>query len=457
MPYHNGNRKTWIVTLPTRDGGRKRVSTGTTHRPTANRFEKMISDLGPNGTRAWDLLDRVAAGNLKLGAVFDAWNAGTLDALRAKLNDVDIEPFVALFLKRHSDRVSLNTVENYEQKLRLLIPKGKPFLRSSFTASTLDSFITNYDGRIPVKRKPGSPPAKRKDISSPTKRKVHAALSQFAKYLVRHAGLEHNPLRDIDPPPSNPPRIRYLEIVELLKLVETQREPFRTFAALLAGTGIDASTALPLKRRDLNEEVFEFRAPGTKSHTRDRVVGVAEWARRFVTDHVQALKPDDLLFPGVTVEQARKSHQAACMLCGIDEYTQKDHRHTYAVRAIRAGTPAEIVARQLGHRNTAMVTEVYARFAPNQEERAKWEKLAAANDAKAIEGAKKSADSNAVATIVATKPVLSLIRGDAKRPAVNAKRRANPKAHTALEDEELTGAERFELSTVALTVRCSAN
>jgi hypothetical protein len=251
--------------------------------------------------------------------------------------------------------------------------------------------------------------------------------------------------------------MRYLEIVELLKLVNAQDEPFRTFAALLAGTGIDVSTALPLKRRDLNEEVFEFRAPGTKSHSRDRVVDVAEWARQFVMDHVRALKPDDLLFPGLTVEQAHRSHKAACKLCGIEDYTQKDHRHTYAVRSLKAGTPVEIVARQLGHKTSAMVIQVYGRFVSDRAERAKWEKLAAANDVNAIEAAKKGADSNAVATVLATKPVLSLIRGDAKRPVGNAKRRANPKAHTALANKELAGAGGLEPPTVALTVRCSAN
>ena len=429
MPYRNGKRKTWIVTLPTRDGGRKRVSTGTTHRPTATRFERMIRDLGPSGGRDWDLLDQVADGRLAVGVLYDHWNSNTLSALRASLADVDIEPFVASFLERHRDRVSLGTVENYEQKLRLLIPKGKPFLRSAFTVSRLDAFITKYHG------------------SSPTKRKVHAALSQFAQHLVRRAVLPHNPLRDIDAPPSNPPRTRYLEIVELLALVNAQREPFRTLAAILAGTGADVSTALALTRSDLDETHHEFRAAGTKTYNRDRVVSVADWAWPYVEQHIGQLKPGAPLFSAISIDTARDSHDDACELLKIEDYTQRDHRHTYAVRAIRAGTPAEIVARQLGHKNTAMVTQVYGRFAPNREERAKWERIAAANDAKAIETAKKSEDSTQVATVLATKPVLTLIRG-------NAQRRANPKAHTALGG---TGAGGLEPPTVALTVRCSAN
>ena len=59
-----------------------------------------------------------------------------------------------------------------------------------------------------------------------------------------------------------------------------------------------------------------------------------------------------------------------------------DSRHFYAIRAIRAGTPYELVARQLGHADVAMVAKVYERFAPRSDERDRWEKIAAAQDEK---------------------------------------------------------------------------
>ena len=49
-------------------------------------------------------------------------------------------------------------------------------------------------------------------------------------------------------------------------------------------------------------------------------------------------------------------------------------------RAIRAGTSYELVARQLGHADAAMVAKVYGRFAPRSDERDRWEKIAAAQD-----------------------------------------------------------------------------
>ena len=49
--------------------------------------------------------------------------------------------------------------------------------------------------------------------------------------------------------------------------------------------------------------------------------------------------------------------------------------------APRAGAPFELIARQLGHRDVAMVAKVYGRFKPDTEERDRWERIAATRDA----------------------------------------------------------------------------
>ena len=66
----------------------------------------------------------------------------------------------------------------------------------------------------------------------------------------------------------------------------------------------------------------------------------------------------------------------------IVDYQLRDSRHTYAVRAIRSGASYEVVARQLGHADTAMVARVYGRFKPDEREKREWHRIAAANDAK---------------------------------------------------------------------------
>src|ERR687889_224554 len=71
---------------------------------------------------------------------------------------------------------------------------------------------------------------------------------------------------------------------------------------------------------------------------------------------------------------------------GLLGYRLHDARHHWAVRMARAGAPFELIARQLGHRDVAMVAKVYGRFKPDTEERDRWERVAAARDQEKWEG-----------------------------------------------------------------------
>lgn len=56
----------------------------------------------------------------------------------------------------------------------------------------------------------------------------------------------------------------------------------------------------------------------------------------------------------------------ACALkdVSITDYSTRDHRHTYAVQALRDGYSYAVVARQLGHGTTALAHKVYGRHVP---------------------------------------------------------------------------------------------
>jgi len=116
-----------------------------------------------------------------------------------------------------------------------------------------------------------------------------------------------------------------------------------------------------LRRRDIDFERREIRAAGTKTHARDRIVRVAEWALPYVQDHSRGLRPNDRLFPGNDCWSTSDAQREACARLGMGDYQIKDQRHSYAVRAARAGTPAELISRQLGHANAVLVLKVYGR------------------------------------------------------------------------------------------------
>jgi integrase len=169
-------------------------------------------------------------------------------------------------------------------------------------------------------------------------------------------------------------------------------------SALLGGTGIEVSVAIGLKGRDIDRARKEVRAAGTKTHSRDRIVRVAEWAWPYLEERLASLRPNDLLFPGLDRWAASDAHRAACRLAEIENYQLRDQRHSYAVRAARAGTPAELIARQIGHADAVLVLKVYGRFMPSQQDRDKWEMIADVQDKEA------AATATEACTILGTVP-----------------------------------------------------
>ena len=73
-------------------------------------------------------------------------------------------------------------------------------------------------------------------------------------------------------------------------------------------------------------------------------------------------------------------HRARLVALGIPHHRVHDFRHFYAIRAVRAGTPYELVAHQLGHADVQIVATRYGRYAPRSDERDRWEKIAAQLD-----------------------------------------------------------------------------
>ena len=380
MPFKKGG--TWVVRVPMRHGEAVKKGTGTADRRTAVQMERMCAEL--QARREWELLDAVTGGDrrtlgrraevaLTLGALFDAWRANDLEALKARLADMDVEPLVpewqdALRAKLGRDS---ETVAHYLTHVRSLIPEGERFPSSELTYRRIVAWLASLK------------------VSDPTRRKYRAALMSFAEHLVRTGVLAANPVREVKPPKAGSPRQRHLELHDVLRLVEAQPEPFRTLSALIHGTGMEISAALRTKRLDVDKLAKTVRAHGTKTHARDRTAYISEWAWSYVERHIATLTPGAYLFPGVSRWRASDVHRAACKELGegFEDYRLHDARHTYAVRAIKAGAPFEHVAEQLGHADTTMVVKVYGRYKPSAEERRAWAQIAAAQDSERARGA----------------------------------------------------------------------
>jgi integrase len=294
--YNRKGQSTKTINVPTRDGKWRMRTTSTRDPVTAKRMQRMVDDLGPRGARAQDLLDRVLEGTLSLAELYDRWIAcdHDIERLREQLADVDLEPLIKDWIKAISGSVGDDTLKHYVHHVRNFIPEGKPFPRSNFVSDRIQHHIDELDA------------------SSATKRKVGAAISSFAGLLRRRRILTGKVMRDVELPPAGKPRIHYLETPEAKALADAQPHPYSAFSALLAGSGIEVTVALGLRRRDVDLKHREIRAAGTKTHSRDRIVRVAEWAWEYVEPLLPGLLPDARLFTGIPDRwYARDVHVAA--------------------------------------------------------------------------------------------------------------------------------------------------
>lgn len=384
--FRRKGRRVHALKLPTERGEWLSRTTGTRDAGTAKKMQRMLDDLGPMGERAWDVLSRLEHRTMTVGELLDLWGKVGQDliALRKRLDDIDLEPMVEAWhtvMAGPSRGVAEDTADHYLAAVRSLLPAGERFERSRLTPMALRDWIAGMTGVTPA-----------------TVRKRGQGMRTFTEYLVGKHVLTEDPMRDVKLPPQGRPRVLYLETVDAKRLADAQPAPYSAFAALLAGSGIEVSVALELRKRDVDEAHREIRAAGTKTHARDRVVRVADWAWEYVKPLLKGRHADAKLFDTIPHRWSPRDVHAEAIEALVAKghtvyagYTMRDHRHTYAVRAIRAGTPAELVARQLGHVNAVLVHQVYGRFSPNQDERDKWEKIAAAQDVAAAKSSRKSA------------------------------------------------------------------
>lgn len=412
-PFRQKGRKIYSIKVPQPSGEWRTVSTGTRDRLSAKAMQDAVRALGPEGKRAFDLL----AGALTkrgLAAFWQSWRAvpsrtsattgktlepsvdERIEYLRTERAATNIVPLIDDWFKvltGPSRGISDDTAKHYRSAVRELVlwfvgdesierwkqlPKTTVVLASELVETKLRTYIEELD-----------------DVAPPTVRKKGQGIRDFTAWLVGRGKLSIDPMRNVELPPQGKPLAHYVETHEAKLLADAQPGQYRPYSALLAGTGIEVSVALALRRRHVETKTKEIRAAGTKNWNRDRIVRAADWCWPYVLELIEGKHPDALLFDEIPDRwYAQDAHNEAIdaliakgyQRFGVDEfgrekrYTMRDQRHTWAVRAARSGWPIEGVARQLGHINGVLALTTYGRFQPTNEERDRWEAMATARD-----------------------------------------------------------------------------
>jgi integrase len=327
-----------LVRLYDRHGHAHRRSLGASERP------ELMPALegwaaGLRAQKRWDLLDALIARRITVLEAFLAEMNGTLPQVLAALTaamsaaaETDLDPLVDALVED----------AKYRTQIRRLIPAGARFPVSRFTTPVIAGFLrTLTNARYPN----GDVRA-----SAQTRDRYRAALSHFAQRLVEEGHLTTNPVRDIAGAKKPLRRIRFLEPDQVRRLVDALPAPYRALEALLAGTGMEISAALRVRRRDVDPATRIVFAQGEKNEYRTRYVAVSEpWAWAIVEAHMKALAPNALLFPGITATQALLAHRRASEAQQLPRTTLHQHRHSFAVMHLQRGTDPQWIKNQLGH------------------------------------------------------------------------------------------------------------
>jgi len=386
MAYTRDGRPTFYFQARTAHG-RKLMSLGTPDRALAKKIEAMWEALTYEH-RAWDCVEPVLQRQMKIAALFDLWrdSGRNVDELRRRLHDVDLEPLVADFLAVHKAKVKPDSLEHIEFHLRHLLPEGQSFARSRATVEFLTATLYAYPG------KPG------------TIRKVHSDWSVFFAYLTDVRSLyERNPMEKVARPPASKPIVRFYELDVVERIVAAQpTAERRALFALLYGTACEITVALGLTRADIFEKRKEVRTAGTKTHTRDRVSRVADWAWPIFWAHSKALLPAAKLFPNVPSRYTASDWHTETVglapkgLGLTQQYPMYNARHHWAVRQLRAGAPIKLVQEGLGHASPNLTLSTYGQFRPSGADRDRWEEAATEYEKDRREGDPDDSESSPV-------------------------------------------------------------
>lgn len=298
------------------------------------------------------LLDQIASGKVPVGPVYTAHLDNRLPAfiteLRDGITDVDLEPFVAKWLNEMERQKNPNarTRATYVRQVRSFIPESRSFRRSTFTKQAIREWLGSLT------------------ISQPNR--YRAALSSFANFLVFMDVLPVNIVQQVPQQSESAPRSLHLTQEEARRLVDALPAPHKALHALMLATGMEVSAALKLRRQDVG--VRQAYAAGTKQASRARMVGVYhrwEWAWEIFVLGAPTLGAAEPVFPGVTYDATHRSLKRALAIAGLPaEYSTHDHRHTWAVQAIRDRIPLPMIASNLGHRDSTMLLKVYGKYIP---------------------------------------------------------------------------------------------
>ncbi len=330
--------------------GRKQRTTGTSDPALAKKISRMVRVL--KDENEWELLAAVHANKITLHELFTERAAKRLDELKTRLRSVTLSDHIDCWLEWViANGGQQQTATTYRAQVETFIKPG--FKQEDFTKAKISAWLTSLP-----------------DVTTGTRRKYLAALKSFIRYLNERSIIENDPTFGVRSPKKNPARDRWETEENDQAIVAASSLEYRALFAYIKATGAELSPALATLRGDLDLKRALAHIRGTKNEHRNRQEAIIEaWALPILRDFCGSTVGNVPLWPNLTRYQSHRAHQAACKVLGIEDYTLRDARHSWAVRARKRGESFEAIAAQLGHKGTSTAIAVYAQYRPELAER----------------------------------------------------------------------------------------
>lgn len=200
---------------------------------------------------------------------------------------------------------------------------------------------------------------------------IHTELGHLRMVLLwaeKHGLINKAPY--IERPSKPKPSERHLTREQAKRLIDAADLPhLKLFIMLALGTGARAQAILDLKwdRVDFVRSQIDLRNPEiTVPHKGRAIVPM----NKMVFDAMAAAKGQALTryvieWAGSPVQSVKKGLAAAAKRAGVGPVSPHMLRHSAAVHMAEAGVVMEEIAQYLGHSNTRITRDVYARFSPD--------------------------------------------------------------------------------------------
>jgi integrase len=168
------------------------------------------------------------------------------------------------------------------------------------------------------------------------------------------------------------PRTVFLSRPECAELIEASRPDLRRLILGALYTGCRVLELTNLRVRDVAQDGYGIYISPSKNY-RPRFVFLPDEGMAFFLSACRGRKPDDLVFQNADGRQWSDRYKH--LFRDLVERTGLPHdtvfhslRHTYASQLVQAGASFAVVAKQLGHADTATVDKIYGHLAPDQTE-----------------------------------------------------------------------------------------